>query len=238
MIQEALLLFWLKIRVAGLPQCEANHVCEALRLLVFRGSDASMARIIVDAQEHRLAARGSSLQARGKLCWSPWLNAFVIDRRRDHHRRILHSVLNVRVRTHGVKVFKTLLGLDAAELGHIALATGGGLPPKHVSDRHFGDHRGKEIRPLFDGATDQNTSRALPDAKELGRAGIVLGNQILCAGYEIAPSVWLGELITGEMPGFSVIAATAQMRIGKDDASFDSGPRTWNVYWRPRITVG
>jgi len=66
---------WLKIRVAGLPQGEANHVCEALRLLAYCGSDASVARIVVHAQEHRPAARGSSLQARGELRWDPWLNA-------------------------------------------------------------------------------------------------------------------------------------------------------------------
>src|SRR5579864_1429549 len=121
----------LKIRVAGLPMCKADDVRERFGCLVYCVPHA-VTRIVIHSKHYRFSARRGSLQARSKLGWYPGLNSVVVDPRRHEHCRVLHSIPNVRVRAHCIKVFKTLLGLGAAELRHIASTVPGGLKTECV----------------------------------------------------------------------------------------------------------
>ena len=156
----------MEVGIAELPQEEGISISRKL-LLLRLGRPHAMAGIVVDAEEHGLAARSRGLQARGHFSSLRGIHARIIDAGSDQHRRVGRTVLDVVIGAHEVEALEAVLGFHGAELGHVGRTVGRGFHPQHVAGGDEIGSGGEQLRPLGDGAANGDAASATTTDREV-----------------------------------------------------------------------
>ena len=180
-----------KILLVHLPKEKGPLISEFLFALRSCGADA-VAGVIVYSEENRFVAGGGGLEAGGHFGADPGFDAVIVDAVREQDGGIFCAVGHVCVGAHGEEAVEAIFGFDAAELGDVGHAVGGGFETEHVGAADLNESGGEKLGPLGDRSADENSAGAAALAGEFCGRGITLFDKKFAAGEKIFPGVGLG----------------------------------------------
>ena len=180
-----------------------------------------MARIRLDADQHRRIAGLTVLHLGGELERVRRHDAVVVVGRRHERRGVFHTLADVVQRRIFINVVELLLVFARSVLHGPAPADREFVVAEHVHHAHGGQADGIEVGTLHLAGSDQQTAVRTAADRQLVRRGVFLGDEVFGRRDEVVENVLLVFEHARLVPRFAVLRAAAQVGHAVDAALLD-----------------
>src|SRR5579863_5480542 len=200
-----------------LPEQECQLVGGLIDLLAERTA-ARVARLGIVIEQDRAIGTVGPLQQSRHLARVQWVDAGVAVAANQKHRWIPGAFLHMLIRRVGIQVLKLLGVLGRTIFRHPKAPHQELLVTQHVQQRVAAHDRPEKIGALSERRTNQQAAVRGPEDTQLGRLGVLVGNQPLGRGNEVIENTLLSVPHARLVPFFSELAPAAQVGQREDAA--------------------